>query len=782
MATAQVAVDKPTSPQRLSGHQTSFAVMIFLGAFLLFQVQLIVAKQLLPWFGGSAGVWNTCLVFFQVLLLGGYAYAHGTMARLSPRLLVRIHLGVLLVSIGLLAVCAVVWRSPIYPGDSLRPQSAAWPVWHILILLSASVGLPFFLLSTTGPLAQSWLTQTNRGTSPYRLYALSNLGSLLGLLTYPVLFEPSLTLRNQGRLWAFGYLAYAAAATVCAIRFRRASDSFADPAECSRIADHAPADSPEPSNRLLWFALAASGCVLLLSVTNLICQEIAVVPFLWVLPLSIYLVSFILCFQDRPIYRRSLFHIAFAAVSVWAGVQFLLGERVKVFAQIGWFGLLLFVACMVYHGELVRLKPSPRHLTSFYLHIAAGGAFGTVLVAFIAPYVFPAVWEFQVGLLISGLVVAAVLWKDRQSWLHRHPRWLAAAVALSVLAAADYIGISVTILHTKPVYLHVVVGACAALTAVMIAAGPRVQARHSRILHLTLLCAWCLFGMFFWVQVHRQLNHSVLMTRNFYGVLRVQYNEPIQSRYALLEKHGLTLHGAQLQAPGRRAVPTLYYGPSSGIGLALASEGGAVGIDSHPRRIGVIGLGAGTLAAYGRPGDYLRFYEMNPEVARLAKGKDALFSFLNDTPAQTDVVLGDGRISLERELASRTPQNFDLLAIDAFSSDSIPVHLLTREAMGIYLRNLRSPRSILAFNISNRTLDLGPVLAGLAQQYHLSLTRVLTLRPRAEAETPSDWILMSADPAALQTPAILGHGQPVSLTGPPPLWTDDYSNVLRVLR
>jgi hypothetical protein len=778
MDAQEAVLDAPVAGKVSATREGAFSLTIFLSAFLLFQVQLVVAKQLLPWFGGTAGVWNTCLVFFQVLLLTGYAYAHTVMARLDARRLIRLHLGLLAVSVTWLAVCALSWRSPIYPNNSLRPETSTFPVWHILIVLSATVGLPFFLLSTTGPLLQAWFSHSHRGASPYKLYSLSNLGSLLGLLSYPLLFEPNLSLRNQGRVWALVYLLYAVATVVCALRFVRTGETMG-------IADQDDSDDdrPTPAQRLIWFGLAACGCIMLLAVTNLICQEIAVIPLLWVLPLSIYLLSFVLCFSEKPLYKRGLFHVAFVLVAVWGGIQFLRGESVTVLAQIGWFDLLLFVSCMVYHGELAKLKPPPRHLTSFYLHLAAGGAFGTALVGLIAPYIFPAVWEFQLGLWISGLVIAVVLWRDRNSWLHRHPRWLASAVALGVFAVADYIGVSVTILHTSPLYMHVLAGLSAVVTLAMIATGPRAQSRHPHVLHGAALCGWCLFGLLFWVQVHRQLDHSVLMTRNFYGVLRVEYDEPIQLRRTLLEKHGLTLHGAQIQAPSLKETPTLYYGPSSGVGLLLVNwrRNGAAD-ESHHLRIGVIGLGAGTLAAYGQARDYIRFYEMNPEVVRLAKGKGALFSFVNDTPAQTDVVLGDGRISLERELNSGNAQNFDVFVIDAFNSDSIPVHLLTREAMGIYLRHLRSPQSVLAFHISNRTLNLAPVLAGLAEQYHLHMVRILRMAPTGEAEVPSDWVLMAADPALLEMPAILQHAKPVHLSGPPPLWTDDYSNLLQVLR
>jgi hypothetical protein len=760
-----------------------FAVTIFLSAFLLFQVQLIVGKQLLPWFGGTPAVWNTCLVFFQLLLLAGYAYAHVVTVRLSAQTLTRVHIALLLISVAVLVVLATRWRSPIFPGDSLRPQNPGSPTWDILLLLSASVGLPFFLLSTTGPLIQAWFTRSSPQASPYHLYALSNLGSLLGLLTYPFLFEPNLSLRNQGRVWTVAYLLFVSACMVCALRFVRASTTTA-----AGLADAAHSETfderPTWAQRLLWVGLAACGCIMLLSVTNLMCQEIAVVPFLWALPLSIYLVSFVLCFHQKRFYRRGPFHLLFAVTAAWGGVLFLLGERVNVQMQIAGFGLLLFAACMAYHGELAALKPNPRQLTSFYLHIASGGALGSVFVGLVAPHVFPAIWEFQLGLWASGLLLAVVLWRDKGSWLHHHPRWLAAAVALSVVAIADYIGAPTTILHTRPLYFHILLGGLAILTSVMILTGRRTSARHPGTLQAVALCGWCLFGLLFWLQAYRQKSQSVLLTRNFYGTLRVAYDQPIANRHALVLRHGLTMHGAQFQAPRMRRTPVVYFGPSSGIGLLLSNHPNRSAANAEDRhlRLGVIGLGVGTLSAYGQTGDYIRFYEMDPQVVRLSRGENALFTYLNDTPAQTDVVIGDGRISLEQELTAGDPQKFDVLVIDAFSSDSIPLHLLTREAMSIYVRHLRNPQSVLAFHISNRTLDLRPVLVGLAQQQQLHLIRVYNPRPHFEGETASDWVLMASDPAILGTPAILQQAKEVQLAGPAPLWTDDYTNLLQVLR
>jgi hypothetical protein len=784
MSVTEAAVPKLATNSVVTASTRPFAVTIFLSAFLLFQVQLIVGKQLLPWFGGTPAVWNTCLVFFQLLLLGGYAYAHWVTERLKAWSLTRAHIALMVASVAMLGVLAFVWRSPIFPGDSLRPANPANPMWDILLLLTASVGLPFFLLSTTGPLVQAWFSRAAPEVSPYNLYALSNLGSLLGLLTYPFLFEPSLSLRNQGRVWTVAYLVFVIACAICAVRFARASDATVA-ADLPAVEPAETADErPSRVQRLLWVALAACGTTMLLSVTNLICQEIAVVPFLWALPLSIYLISFILCFHETRFYRRGPFQVLFAVAAGWGGVLFLLGERVKVQTQIGGFGVLLFAACMVYHGELASLRPNPRHLTSFYLHIASGGALGSVFVGLVAPHVFPAIWEFQLGLWLSGLLLAYVLWRDKSSWLHDHPRWLAPAVAFAVAAGADYIGVASTVLHVKPLFVRVFVVALAILTLVMIVTGWRKRAKQALTLQAVTLCAWCLFGMLFWLQVHRQESQSVLLTRNFYGTLRVTYDEPVAERHALVMRHGVTLHGAQLQALDQRRTPTTYYGPSSGIGLLLSHHPYRSAADPNARhlQLGVIGLGAGTLAAYGQSGDSIRFYEMNPEVVRLSWGEAALFTFLNDSPAQTDVVTGDGRISLERDLKGGDPRKFDVLTIDAFSSDAIPLHLLTREAMEIYVRHLRTAQSVLAFHVSNRSFDLRPVLAGLAQQENLQLVEVYNAHPHFEGETPSDWVLMAADPAMLATPALQAQAKSVELTKPAPHWTDDYSNLLQVLR
>jgi hypothetical protein len=767
----------------------AFALTIFLSAFLLFQVQLIVGKQLLPWFGGTPAVWITCMVFFQLLLLAGYSYAHLVSSRLKAKPHAYAHAALLLTAAGALVVSAFFWLSPIYPGTNWRPADSSSPVLHILALLSVSVGLPFFLLSTTSPLMQTWFAVANPQGSPYRLYALSNLGSLLGLLTYPVVVEPNLTLRNQGRIWAVLFFVFGSACAFCALRHARSGGPIIQNSP-KKSADQLAAERPNWTQRLLWFGLSACGCAMLLAITNLMCQEIASVAFLWVLPLSIFLLSFVLCFNQKPLYWRWLFFPLFFAAVGWSAVISKTMDRLPdPLVQIASLGFLLFVACMVYHGELATLKPSPRHLTSYYFFIALGGAAGSVLVGLIAPHVFPAFWEFPIVLVGSGLLVGIVLLRDRSSWLYEHPGWLMPVTLLFIAGLADYV-----LLSTRPpvrVYLHVIL-VLAAPIAGMIVSGRIPLAHRPRALQAVLLCGWCMFGLLFWYSAHAFRSKSVYMSRNLYGVLTVFHFDPMRfvgsnlpdPRFSELRMvHGATDHGSQFQQAGRRRVPTTYYAPNSGIGLLLANLPirNSANPEERNMRLGVVGLGVGTLAAYGEAGDYIRFYEINPDVIRLAEGPEALFTFIKDSPAHIETALGDGRVSLERELASGHSQNFDVLVLDAFSSDSIPVHLLTREAMAVYLHHLRGPRSILAFHITNRTLDLRPVLAGLAHEYKLQLIQVHSNDPDNDMGHASDWVLMAADGRGFNVPVLLQRAALVEAPDPP-LWTDDYSNLWQVLK
>jgi SAM-dependent methyltransferase len=677
-----------------------YAVTIFVSAFLLFLVQPVMAKQILPWFGGSAAVWTTCLVFFQTTLLAGYAYSDLAVHRLAPRAQVRLHIALLLISLVVL---------PILPGVGWKPAGSENPSWLILGLLAATIGLPYFLLSTTSPLIQAWFARARPGTSPYRLFALSNLASMLALVGYPFLLEPWAPTRAQAWGWSAAYALFVvlcAAAGWASLRAARAPTIVEPPAHAGiAIGDGREEAAPAAVRQMLWCALAAMGSLMLLAVSNHITVDIASIPLLWIVPLAIYLLTFILCFDATGWYRRDAFlAMAAAALGVmgWTVADPKLTHELTL--QIGVFCAGLFVACMFCHGELVRLKPAPRFLTRFYLMISLGGAVGAVLVGIIAPLVLPAHFELALGLVGASLLLA---WQVRRM----HPVYLTLA-AVAVLAT---IGTGV----------------------------------------------WSV----------RQFYDDVIVSkRNFYGVLRVTewgQDEPEEHRRSLI--HGQILHGQQFQAADLKGVPTTYYTFTSGIGRLLESL--------HPRKdplkVGVIGLGTGTIATYGAKGDTYRFYEINPDVIEAAQ-RD--FTYLGDSAATIELALGDARLSLERE----PKQNFDVLAIDAFSSDAIPVHLITSEALAIYLRHMK-PGGVIAFHVTNRYLDLIPVVQALADAHGLAAVQILD-ETKDKLTSTSDWVLLSSDPAALAGPALAEFATPIEPRPDWRLWTDDFNNLVQVLK
>ncbi len=696
----------------------AFALTIFVGAFLLFQVQPLIAKYILPWFGGSPGVWTTCMLFFQVLLLCGYAYAHLLDRRLRPRAQALVHLVLVAVAVALL---------PITPGASWKPGAAGEPVPRILALLTASVGSQGLVLASTGPLMQKWFHRARPGMSPYRLYALSNLGSLLALVSYPFVVEPNLSRDAQAWVWSAGFGLFALLSGACALAAFRAGGNVAG-LETGVTVDDAER-APRRATTMLWFCLPACACVLLLAVTNQLCVDVAVIPFLWVLPLSLYLLSFVLAFHSPRWYPRPVF-APLLALSV-AGVCVLLRsaqhKEISVLAQIAVYSGVLFVCCMVCHGELVRLKPHPSRLTRFYLVVAAGGAAGGAFVAILAPLLFRGYFELHLGLLACCLVALVVFFLDDRWVLHRaRPRWAWTGLVLAFLG---------------------------------LGAGLGREARDFTA-------------------------GTLSITRNFYGVLSVTEEDgrPGMHRYVLT--HGTTLHGLQFDDPEKRRWPTSYYGEGSGVGLAARLLPG-----QGPRRIGVVGLGVGTVAAWGKKGDVVRFYEINPEVKRLALTR---FTYLQDTPAEVQVVLGDARISLERE----EPQGFDLLVLDAFSGDAIPVHLLTKDAFETYLRHLK-PDGVIAVHVSNAYLDLQPVIFLVADHFRLGRVFIEDDRARDRAEDEAEqaaedrrrglkssrWVLVSRNTAFLESEEVQdAASEPEEEYPLVRLWTDDDTNLFRILR
>jgi hypothetical protein len=669
-----------------------YALTIFASAFLLFLVQPIIAKQILPWFGGSAAVWATCLVFFQFLLLFGYAYTDWTTRKLKPRSQITLHIALLALSLASL---------PIIPDAAWKPDGDDDPTWRILGLLTATIGLPYFLLSTTGPLVQAWFARTFPAGTVYRLFALSNLGSLLALIAYPFAVEPWITGPRQSYGWTAGYVLFALLCSGAALYSVRYQSRYAGAAAAVAAANDGPA--PQVRDYLLWLALSAMGSFMLLGVTNHITHDVASVPFLWILPLTLYLVTFILCFEGRGWYQRRIFlGPLLVAVGAMAWALHADGGIMDIKEAIPLYAVGLFVCCMFFHGELASLKPAPRYLTSFYLMISLGGALGGFTIGFVAPKFFNSYYEFGIGLVVT-LGLAAYL-----------TRRLPVFVPLLALGAAGFTAYNV--------YEYV-----------------ELLSRDTRV-----------------------------MVRNFYGTLRVKdaAGEDGEDQVRRL-MHGVIMHGEQHLAPGKRALPTTYYGPGAGVGRVIKASLGA------PVRIGVVGLGAGTLAAYGRAGDYFRFYEINPQVVQIARSE---FSFLGASGAEIETVLGDARLNLERE----PPHAYDILVIDAFSSDSIPVHLITLQAMAVYLKHMK-PDGVIAFHVTNRFLQLAPVVKRIADVYQLH-TALIVDEAEDSDYAKTDWVLVTRNQALLERDDIASAAGVIRDIPGLPVWTDDYNNLFRILK
>ena len=747
------------APRR--GEFVLYAGTIFLSAYLLFQVQPMIAKFILPWFGGAPAVWTTCMLVFQLLLLAGYAYAHVLQRAFKQE---PLHLALVAASILLLGALALVWKTPILPGPWWKPQTVDQPVGQIVRLLLVAIGLPFLVLSTTGPLLQKWFSRG--GASPYRLYAVSNLGSMLGLLAYPFLVEPALTLRAQAWMWSGGYVLFAVGVLLCA-RGRKGVPESAAPEE-------APAEAERISawRRLVWFLLPACASAALLAVTNLICQDVAVISFLWIIPLCLYLLSFIICFDSPRWYRRGLFHPLYGVAVFGALAALFLYQTVPALGQITVHCTAMFVLAMCCHGELYKLRPGREHLTAFYLAIAAGGALGGVFVAIIAPRLFLGYWEYHVVMGATGLLLFLVVLADRDSWLHESHAWLApliisGALLLPFLGAQAMNSPAAALLRHNLFYFPALtVALLLTLLAVIRTRDREPGRRWSRAVQVStgvvLLALAAGFGG------HTRGSYAIARSRNFFGVLTVLTNID-HSMIGL--RHGQTLHGYQFIDPAKRGIPTGYFAVDSGVGVVLNDRTRWIG---RPIRVGIIGLGVATIAAYSLPGDYFHFYEINDNVLKYSEGQPPYFSFLRSARGRVDVSICDARLCLEREADRGQYGKYDVFIVDAFSGDSIPIHLLTRESIELYRRHLRGPDSLLLFHISNRTLDLRPVLAGLAQEDHLAAKRIFR-------EGQSDWIVLSADPAALRAFSLASVSDGNISDRPPVYWTDQFSNLLGVV-
>jgi SAM-dependent methyltransferase len=697
---------RPKTSERYSA-LPFWGATLFLSSFLLFQVELIFTKLILPWFGGAAAVWITCLMFFLLAYLLGNLYAYW-LAGKNSRLQSRVHIALLALSLLLL---------PILPRASWKPVSGDNPMLYILGVLATTIGLPFVILSATSPLLQAWYVRDREGGGrPYRFYALSNAASFLALLSYPLWVEPYFTTSHQAIGWSLAYAVFAVCCAGIAFGEQRKFNSGAAPRDhfLAGASTAAPAGArPAWTLQLLWVALAADATALLLAVTNHLLQNVAAVPMLWILPLALYLLSLILCFEGHGWYRRFLF-LRLLAVAVGGMTYALLPDFANASPklQVPLFCISLFVCCMVCHGELEKLKPNPEYLTSFYVMVSAGGALGGIFVGLIAPLIFSAFRELPIAIGSCTVLYLIVLCRDPTTTLYG--RWRLAALVLG-----------------------------GALTAVLVFYLYQLTARHDD-------------GVRF-------------MARNFYGVLRVRdlpATDVLPFRRELV--NGTIVHGLEILDAGRLTQPTTYYAPQTGAGIALLSAENRGALN-----IGAVGLGAGTLAGYGRAGDHYVFYEINPLDIRIAQ---TLFSFLRESKAKIEIVPGDARLSLEREPA----QNFDVLLVDAFSGDAIPIHLLTREAFQLYLRHLK-PDGVLAIHVSNRFLDLTPVVEAAGRSLDLSTATVVNTLDQPNLVFTSTWILLARTqgdlPAQSPTPAYIKVPPRIL-----PPWTDDYSNLLKILK
>lgn len=681
-----------------------FCLVSLLGAFLLFQVQPMISKFILPWFGGSPGVWTTCMLFFQMVLFGGYSYAH-FLTRRKAATQAWFHVAVLVAAVLLL---------PIVPNEGLRPTDSNSPSWHILVLLLATVGLPYFVLSATSPLVQVWYGRVYPNRSPYRLYSLSNIGSLAALITYPILIETRWNVLHQTWGWSVGFALFALAMAACAVGEWKRGNSEAENRLHQEEAADAKLPGPTVWRRVAWVALPAFASVMLLATTNHVCQDVAVIPFLWVIPLALYLLTFIVCFDHPRWYIRAAWAIPAMVVLVlvsaglWNGIVPIV---LLCFAA-------MFLVCMVCHGELARLKPGTSHLTEYYLLMSAGGALGGLTVSLIAPNIFTTFLEWSLALLVG---FALVTWVAYRGW-SRH------------------------------------LGGNGRLTAGFVFG----------------LCG--LSGLFWMQRWEFSFGSALERTRNFYGTLRVserttdaEDTNGKEEKFRSLYCSG-TEHGRQFLSPELKREPLTYYGHKTAVGQLL------LGLKDKPNvKVGAVGMGTATLATYGESGHSYVFYEINPDVVRMAEHWFTYIKDFKDRGGNYSYVLGDARLSLANETVS---QQFDVLALDAFSGDSVPAHLLTKEAFEIYTRHLKA-KGVIAVHITNKHLNLAPVLDRLATEFGYLTTRIW-VKSDLRGHYEPDYILMTKDAEFIkahppQPPPYAHHIEDVKL------WTDHDHNLFKLL-
>lgn len=751
------------------------SLTIFLSAFLLFLVQLIISKRILPWFGGTPAVWTTCMLFFQLLLLAGYSYAHFLTSRCSRTMQVRIHGILLATTLVWLSIAWWQWGTPILPDERWRPLTPDRPVQQILRLLGASVGLPFLVLASTSPLIQKWFSHTAAGNQTYRLYAVSNIGSMLALLGYPFLIEPWTAITTQAAGWGILYLLFIAGCFYCATLLPQAASKDKS--------THLPVKGSHPKllTLILWFILPMLTSAMLLSVTNNLCQDISIVPLLWIYPLTIYLLTFIICFDSPRWYVRRWFTIAGLASTIAVLITAAQGVELGILAHVISYGAFLFLFCMICHGELFALRPETGHLTLYYLLIAGGGAAGGIAIGMLAPLFLKNYWEFHIVLLFGWAAVTVVFTKDPASFFYKGERFclplLGFIAGYAVLRGIQIANLPVPAWFNHRPVLAPVIGALGFAVASCFAWNLKITC--SKQLPRICMAAVLFFAeVFLFKGMYDARQSTVASDRNFYGVTRIEDRNIFSGRRKVAVRellHGQITHGMQaLRDPDLRQTAGAYYSPGSGIATAFLIHPRRTS-DPGPLNIGVLGLGIGTIAAFAKPGDQLRFYEINPAVINYSTGPEPLFTYLNDCKGTVETISGDARLMLARELEAGSGNGFDILVMDAFSSGSVPAHLLTREAFEVYLRHLRDENSILAINISNRFLDFRDLMLGIAAEFNLNAT-IIDNDGDAPDYIASRWCLMT------RSDRLRASGFDHETTSRPIVWTDDFSNVFQLLK
>ncbi|MBU6225208.1 MAG: fused MFS/spermidine synthase [Burkholderiales bacterium] len=687
-----------------------FSVTIFTSAFLLFMVQPIIAKQILPWFGGSSAVWTTCMVFFQMILLLGYWYADFVVRKLNKRTQAIFQSTVVVVSL----ICL-----PIIASDAWKPTADTEPSTRILLLLLVTVGLPYLLLSTTGPLVQAWFARCYPQAKVYRLFALSNFASLLSLLAYPPLIEPHIDLHSQAWLWSGIYVVYAILIVVSAWHSNRHEVAPEIPRSTTSTAEVV-VSAPSKQDYTLWLLLATLGSVLLLSFTNHITQNIASVPFLWIVPLVLYLVTFILVFDvgssrgksgwySRPVFIPLLF--ALLVITTY-GMYEGYASTMNIYLALPLFCILLFVACMFCHGELASLRPAAQYITQFYLCLSVGGAAGGLMVGLLAPLVFNSFAELPLALVSCGLLASYVLWRAPSSAI-------TAKLNSSLITCA---------------------------------------------IVLTCAMAWLLW------HESQTSEETILQHRDFYGTLRVSESDKNNTPESVRDLyHGVISHGWQHTYEPLRTKPVSYFGPDTGIARTITFYQ-----QEEPSiRVGILGLGIGILTSYGREGDSFRIYELVPAVIDIAK---QYFWYLTSSKSKIDYLVGDGRLSLEREQSNQ----FQMLSVDAFSSDSIPMHLMTVEALRGYKKQIREDGAIV-YNVTNRLINLAPMVKLIAEKEGMQAILIAN-RPQDKTLYPTDFVVVTNNKKLIASLQKAQDYTPIETQPKLKAWTDSYNNLFDVLR